>query len=362
MSRLFAQFQFPILFLFVVSFGLSLIPERIDARDIVSASDFDTTTMELGSSYNVAAVREAISECRDGNFSAALPVLKEYAAKHDVGATYVLATLYLDGLGVEKSVPKAIELLTQNVAGNHAPSMVKLGLIYQEESPAKTMQLFKRASAGNYPVAHLKLGNVFENGLLGTRSNSKLAHTYYQKAHKQGHVLGTFHIARCNDEGIGVSPNAIEATRLYRQAAMSGAGIANAEMARRYFAGIGVESDPGAAVGWLVRGSQAGSTEAMVLLGQRYQTGDVIGRDLNRAGQLYSAAAMKNDPVGKYQLAMMYLNGIGTPKDPARAYVLLEGAQSFLAAKKQFEELKNKLTDEQLAQAQKKIEEAGRTR
>ena len=92
-------------------------------------------------------------------------------------------------------------------------------------------------------------------------------------------------------------------------------------MARRYFEGKGVEADPVAAVGWLMRGSRAGSTEAMILLGQRFEMGDLMGKDINRAGQLYSTAAKLNDPVGGYHLAMLYLNGTGTKPDPVRAYV-----------------------------------------
>ena len=318
----------------------------------------DATTTELASSYNVVPVREAIAECRNGNFAEAVPVLKKYAAKSDVAATYVLAALYLGGTGVEKSEEQAIELLGKNVAGGHTPSMVRLAKLKQKQSPAVALQLYKQAAAGSNPLAQLELGRIFESGLLGSRANPKLAFKYYEKAHKNKHVLGTYHMARCYDTGVGVSPNALESTRLFRQAATAGAGSANTVMARRYFEGKGVEADPVAAVGWLLRGTQAGSAEAMVLLGQRYEAGDVIGKDLNRAGQLYSAAAKLNDPVGRYQLAQLYLNGTGTKKDPVRAFVLLEGATSYPKAVEQLAQLTKALSKEQLELARKKIAEA----
>lgn len=318
------------------------------------------TTREFGTTHSIIAVREAISQCRKGEFATALPVLKEYADKNDIGATYVLAILYLDGLGVERSQETAIELLNKNIAGDHTPSMVRLALIKEVDSPAMAMQLYKQASAGNDPMAHLKLGNVFENGSLGVTQNLRLAFEYYEQAHQAKDVRGTFHVARCYDEGIGVSPNAIESTRMFRNAALRGAGPANEMMARRYFEGKGVEADSVAAIGWLIRGSQAGSSGAMVLLGQRYEVGDAIGRDLNQAGQLYSAAAKIGDPAGRYFLAMMYLNGIGTRKDPVRAYILLNGATAMPKAKSQLEELEKELSEAQLSMARQRIAEAAK--
>ncbi len=329
------------------------------SRDVVNFTR-DSTTNEMAANYSIIEVREAISQCRAGDFAKAVLVLEKYANKNDIGATYVLANLYLDGLGVEKSEETAIELLNKNVAGDHTPSMVKLGLIKETQSPAEAMQLYKQASASNDSMAQLRLGEIFEKGALGTRANQKQAFRYYEKAHQAKNAMGTFHVARCYDEGVGVSPNALESTRLFRQAAMSGAGLANAVVARRYFEGKGVDADPVAAIGWLTRGSQAGSTEAMVLLGERFENGDVIGKDINRAGQLYSTATKLGDPVGAYRLAMLYKNGVGTKPDPVRAYVLLHGAKAYPKAAEALKQLAETLSEEQIAFAQKKIDQAGK--
>ena len=187
----------------------------------------DATTRDLAANYDVVEVREAIAHCRAGKFPLGISVLKQYAEEEDVAATYVLANLYYDGSGVEKSESQAIKLLERNVAEGHSPSMIRLGEIKEKQSPAEALQLYKQASAANDAGAHLKLGNVFEKGLLGARANPKLAFRYYDKAHQGENVMGTFHMARCYDEGVGVSPNALEANRLFRQAAMSGAGLAN---------------------------------------------------------------------------------------------------------------------------------------
>lgn len=331
--------------------------------DVLGSTSFlqsDATTRELAVNYSVVEVREAIVHCRAGKFPLGIPVLKQYAEQEDVAATYVMANLYYHGTGVENSESLAIEMLKRNIAANHLPSMIRLGEIKEKQSPAEALQLYKQAAAANHAAAHLKLGDVFEKGLHGTRANRKLAFRHYEKAHQAKSAMGTFQMARCYDEGVGVSPNALESTRLFRQAAMSGAGLANVVVARRYFEGKGVEADPVAAVGWLTRGSQAGSTEAMVLLGERFEYGEVIGKDINRAGQLYSAAANLRDPVGAYRLAMLYKNGTGTRPDPVRAYVLLHSAKAYPKAAEELEQLGKSLSEEQMAFAQKKIDQAAK--
>jgi len=318
----------------------------------------DATAADYAKNYKVVAVRNAIAKCRQGKYEEAVPVLETYAKANDVGATYILAKLCLEGLGVPKSRERTLELLTKNVEDGHAPSMVQLGQLKEDDTPAEALQLYKMASAAGDMNAHVKLGLIMETGKLGARPNPKLAFKYFEKSFKANSPIGMYHVARCYDSGLGVSPNAIEATRLFRSAAMFGIPRANTLMAQRYFEGKGVEPDPVAAVGWLLRGAQAGSTEAMVLLGQRYENGDVIAQDFNRAGQLYSDAAKLNDPTGRYLLARMYLRGTGTKADPVRAYVLLEGAQSLPRAKALFEKLSNELSPSQLTLAQQKIADA----
>ncbi len=321
------------------------------ALDDVTKIDNDPTIVDWSQNYEVVVVREAIAKCRAGKYQEALPVLVDYAEADDIGANYVLAQLYLEGLGVGKSKPTAERLLQSSVAVGHAPSMIQLGRLKEDSSPAEAVQLFKMASAAGNIEAHLKLGQISEKGALGTTANPKLAFMYYQKAFKAESPLGIYQIARCYDDGIGVSPNAIESTRLFRRAALAGVAAANTVMARRYFDGKGVEPDPVAAVGWLMRGAQAGSSESMVLLGQRFENGDAMGQDLNQAGQLYSAAANQGDPTGRYSLALLYLHGKGTPADPVRAFVLLEGAQSLPKAKSLYEKLSKELDSSQLALA-----------
>ena len=315
----------------------------------------DPEIVRLAAEHESEAVRTAVDQCLAGNYEAAFPVLTKYSEGGDKGATYVLAKLYLDGLGIAKSPDKAISLFQSNIDRDHAPSLTALATMKESNATAEALQLYKQAAALDDARALAMLGSIYESGRLGMRANPKLAYKYYEKLQQAGNPLGYFHLGRCFDAGIGVSPDALKSTQMFLKAALAGVTQAQVVMARRYYDGQGLEMDPVAALGWLTLAAQSGSSEAMVLLGQRYEAGDVFAQDLNTAGKLYSGAAKQGDLTGRYYLALMYLNGKGTRPDPVRAYVLLEAAQALPKAKVAFDQLSQQLTPEQIADARKKI-------
>jgi len=317
------------------------------------------TLSKLAAEHTVVEVREAITKIRQGDYAAGVPVLQKYADKNDIGAAFVLAKLHRAGLGVEKSDETAADYLQANVDAGHAPSLIALGEIREKSDPAEAFRLYKKATGSGSPMGNVKLGYIFENGLLGKRANPKLAFINYEKAAKAENAIGYYHLARCYDKGIGTSPNALLATRTFRKSAMQGVASAQVTMAKRYHEGNGLEQDPIAAFGWLTLAAQSGSTEAMILLGRRYETGDIIPQNLDLAGRMYSKAAKRDDPTGRFYLALLYANGKGTKQDLVRAYMLLhESAKSLPMAKEALDNLEPKLSEPQMAEAKKRIAEA----
>ncbi len=300
---------------------------------------------------------DAIALCRNGEYQKALPVIRKFADERDAGAVFILAKLYVRGLGVAPDPEKAAALFDSNIIANHAPSMIALGELKEAKSPAEALRLYRQASALEDPLADLKLGDIYERGLLGAEADPELAFSYFEKLSKTDSPEGDFRLARCYDAGIGVEPDATQATRLFRKGALRGHLPSQVIMSRRYFGGQGVDTDPIAAVGWLTLASQSGSAEARILLGLRYENGDAIRKDLNMAGQLYSAAANQGQPEGFFFLGRLFLEGKGTKPDPVRAYVLFARAGDYSAAKEALAKLEKTLTPEQLEQAKKKLAE-----
>ena len=334
---------------------------------MTAASIADT---EISNDYYIAkmveaeladGLRDAIVQCRSGKLKQAIPVLQKFSQSGNPDANYILAKIYAEGSVAGKSVNESEKILRENVAAGHLPSMVALGDLVKEQSPVETLQLYKVAQSKGDVVAAIRLGDVYsKGGLPNTRVNPRLAVRFFEAAAEQKSGYAMYRLGNFYAEGKGVSPNELEAGRLFRESALAGFPAANTKMAERYLNGVGVQADPVAAIGWLTRGAQGGDTEAMVRLGQIYQEGKLIKEDLNVAGQLYSTAAKAGDPVGKYQLATLYYYGLGAQPDAVRAYVLLNSAQGFPAAQKMFLRIQKELTPEQLRFANEKIAQAAK--
>ena len=81
----------------------------------------------------------------------------------------------------------------------------------------------------------------------------------------------------------------------------------------------GTLDDPGRAVGYFERAVEAGSTKALVDLGDLYMAGKGVKADADRALQYYEQAAQKGDALGLAQAAEAYISGEKTPQDPDHA-------------------------------------------
>ena len=71
---------------------------------------------------------------------------------------------------------------------------------------------------------------------------------------------------------------------------------------------------------------------AFTLMGELYAKGFGVKPDITKAAQNFQKAANAGDPQGQYALAMLKLEGQGTPKDQAGAKTLLESAASKVPA------------------------------
>lgn len=74
------------------------------------------------------------------------------------------------------------------------------------------------------------------------------------------------------------------------------------------------------------RSPKDSGTAYWVALGQRYEHGEGVQRDLARAEQLYCKAARADNADGLIRLGWMYMNGRGVDRDHATAHALFKHA------------------------------------
>lgn len=111
----------------------------------------------------------------------------------------------------------------------------------------------------------------------------------------------------------------------YEKSASQGYAPANTRLGFTFRYGyVGVEKDAARALAYLGRAASSGDPTAQVWLGQMYLEGEGVVRDTER-GVLWILEAVRNrNHVARSQLAKLLAAGIGLPKDPEKAYSLLQ--------------------------------------
>lgn len=113
-------------------------------------------------------------------------------------------------------------------------------------------------------------------------------------------------------------------------------------LGRRYNFGDGVTRNREKAVEWQTRAANQGHATAQYVLGLMYSTGEGVQQDTRQAVAWISRSAEQGLAEAQYALGMMYQTGEDVPRDPEKAAELLgqaaaqgnEGAMRQLSARK----------------------------
>ena len=156
--------------------------------------------------------------------------------------------------------------------------------------------------------------------------------------------------------GCGPTQSSFEAAR---ELAEQGDADAQAKLGRMYTTGEGVPQDYVEAAKWWRKAAEQGDAHAQYGLGLMYANGHGVPKDDTEALKWYRKAAEQGDAEAQSSLSGMYFFGIGVPQDYVEAYAWTSVAATNggIAAKEGLPVAKAKLTPDQLAAAEKRIEE-----
>lgn len=223
-------------------------------------------------------------------------------------AAYNLGLMYCQGAGVQKDIAKGFELIRGASDGGYAKAKFALYRILKGDkynsSKREMSQLLVSAADQGYPIAQYELGLLYANGDQFKRDYSKASY-WFEKASRLGVVDASIDLAllKCNinnnpskaeqrsafqimqsialkgssratfllgqfyAQGIGVSQNLSEATKLWRDAATLGNAYAAFMLGRSYMFGEGVPTDRDEGLRLLLLAADAGLPEAYFSLG-----------------------------------------------------------------------------------------------
>lgn len=138
--------------------------------------------------------------------------IKEHERSHYPKATYMLANIYLRGIGVDVDLEKAIRLFKEAADKNHPDSIYELARIIDEnndnESHKLAFQLFeKAANLGSVYALSLVTEAYYNGDREGVKYDEEKAFNYARKGFLLRSVSCSITYASCIYQGHGVKPN-----------------------------------------------------------------------------------------------------------------------------------------------------------
>jgi TPR repeat protein len=147
-----------------------------------------------------------------------------------------------------------------------------------------------------------------------------------------------------------------KAAKLFRKAAEAGNASAQFELGLIYDDGKGVAQDYKQAMAWYEKAAAQGNAPAQYNLGVLYGQG--VEQDYKKALELYEKAAKQGFTKVQVNLGILYVEGQGTAQDNVEAYKwwALARENGSDDAKSNLEKLEPKMTPEQIAEGQRRVE------
>lgn len=139
----------------------------------------------------------------------------------------------------------------------------------------------------------------------GQEADPQQAFTWFLKAATQGHAMGINMAGRCFENAWGTEADAFVAANWYRQAAHKGLDAGMYNYANMLAAGKGVAQNHAHALEWYRRAADVGHIKSMTKIGQYYEDGVVVPKDLDAAFFAFGEGARGGDFRGQFNFAGM---------------------------------------------------------
>ncbi len=154
----------------------------------------------------------------------------------------------------------------------------------------------------------------------------------------------------------GQKVNFDEAFKLFRMAADQGLAGAQYNLGSLYFFGSGVPRDNQEALKWYRKSAEQGFIPAQFYLGWMHANGKGVEEDFKEAIKWFKKAADQGDSEAQRSLGILYLRGEDLNPDYVEAYkwINLSAAQGNTNAIKQRNKLSVSMTQEQIAEGQRR--------
>lgn len=391
-----------------LALGLAILAAGCEPSVPAPESDFDPTTPQAqveaaAEAGDTAAMRELAARLRDGRGTAADPEaavqwLERAANAGSAAARRDLGRHYASGLGVPLDEVAAVDAFRAAAEAGDGDAAAMLALAHQEgrgvaKDPDAYLHWLQIAAERQSALGQYHLFTVLEQGVLlprdGVRAEALLraaaeqgytpaqrvlglgmlgddpaaALVWLEPASEAGDAEAAFFVGMAYQEGFGTEVDLDRAETHFRAAAETGhrgAQLGLAQLLRQRH-----PDDPASlheARSWLDRAARAGHPSAQVELAKMWLEGEGGPKDDATAFDWLHEAAHRGHPEAILQVSYAYAKGRGVEKDPSLAFAWLQTCRcdAFPLAKVFGQELRETLTKEELADARRHARRLGR--
>ena len=216
-------------------------------------------------------------------------------------AFHGLGTIYLHGLGVERSAFKAAEILAAGANLGHAECATILGELWAggslgEPNHEFAITAYQAGASGGSALANRRLGSYYAEGQY-VEKDLAIAHQFFEASAVKGDEYAANYLAGIYERGVGVDVDLDRAIALYSIAVEKGITTAIQNLAVCLSRRRSSEDDINAATYWFLKGAENGLKLSMQSLSIIYAKGDGVEKNLERSEYWAAQAVATEDPI-----------------------------------------------------------------
>lgn len=303
-----------------------------------------------------------ISGYPQSDYKQALNLWTSFANAGDPKYQFYLAKMYQFGDGVAVDLEKTLYWYRKSSEQGYPPAQNNYALMYESgegirQDHIRALELMCVAAQAGFSVSQFNMGRYYQYGI-GVKADGILAESWYEMAIKQGHTGAMYNLGVMYSQGVMAKQDVEFSTKLIKESAEKGLPPAIHDMGNIYFNGINdVDVSLEEAIKWYKRGVESGVPESSYMLGiihfdhknkffdankaleymraaadmgligaiqdlgNRYQYGDGVVKNLTESLKWFKKGSSLGDSISSFLVSYAYIKGHGVEKDEKESFL-----------------------------------------
>lgn len=319
---------------------------------------------DADAAWSMASLLVSKPDATPAEVKQALPWLEQAVKGDNLPALLNYGMRLATGTGMDPDPLRGIAMLQSAAAKGSAQARMALGGMYEmgggvKKDYKRALELYTEAAESGEYSAYNKMGFIYENGL-GVKKDEAQAVKFYKKGADQNIGVCLYNLAIYNEDGRGgLEKDPVAGFRLHYQGAVLGFVPCQLALGTRYREGKGTEKDPQAALAWYQRAMNNGDLTGALNVAAIMENGTSGIVDNKTAAEIYLKGAGQGNPQALASLGAMIEDGRGVQGTYQQVYLFYSAGVTAAVpgARERFDKFKERLTPEQLVEAEKFVGE-----